>query len=133
MFLCAAIKALCIILLTQVYAQNEELRTQLTESKRIENVLLEHMNKAENKLSILHEDYHKLKVLFNAEELNTQINILRRKFNDVKSELGSIDVIKVNCIEEVKICYVNVCMLRQLVGIIASHFIFSWVGYIDIV
>ena len=97
--------AVTIILLTQVYAQNQELRTELKESKRIEKVLLEHVNKAEEKLSVLHEDYDKLKVLSGTEELETQINLLRRKFNDVKSEFGSIDVIKIHCIEEVKSNY----------------------------
>ena len=89
--------------MTQVYAQNQELQTELEESKRIEKVLLEHINKAEQKLSDLHEDYDKLKVLSGTEELETQINLLRRKFNDVKSEFGGIDVIKIHCIEEVKI------------------------------
>lgn len=81
-----------------MYAQNYELRTQLKESKRNEEVLQEQINKAEQKLSDLHE----LKIFSSGKEIETQLSIMRRKMNDVKSEFGSIDVIKMHCIGEVK-------------------------------
>ena len=88
---------------TQVYAQNQELRTQLKESKRNEEILLEQINKAKQKMSDLHKDYNELKVLSSGKEIETQLSIMRRKMNDVKSEFGNIDVIKIHCIEEVKV------------------------------
>ena len=79
----------------QVYEQNESLRTQLKESKRIENLLQEQIDKAQKKLSDLHE----LKTLSNSKDLETQLSIMQRKMSDVKSEFGSIDVIKMHYIE----------------------------------
>ena len=79
----------------QVYDQNESLRTQLKESKRTENLLQEQVDKAQKKLSDLHE----LKTLSSSEDLETQLSIMQRKMSDVKSEFGSIDTIKMHFTE----------------------------------
>ena len=79
----------------QVYEQNQSLRTQLKESKRTENLLQEQIDKAQKKLSDLHE----LKTLSSSKDLETQLSIMQRKMSDVKSEFGSIDVIKMHYIE----------------------------------
>ena len=82
---------------TQVYAQNEELRSQLEESKRIESFLRDQINKAELKFSNLRENYDKLSV----EGIEAQLKIMQRKMFDVKSEFRSIDVINLHWSEEV--------------------------------
>ena len=87
-----------------VYSQNEKLRNQLRESKRNEKVLLEQVNKAEQKLSALHENYEKLKAVCGSEEIESQLSTTKRKFNDVKSKFGSIGVIKMHYTKEVKKC-----------------------------
>ena len=87
---------------SQVYAQNDELRTQLEESKRIENLLQEQISKAEQKVSDLHEKYKKQS---RDEEIETQLKILERQIADVKSEFDKIDVIKLHRTEKVPIIY----------------------------
>ena len=79
----------------QVYDQNESLRTQLKESKRTENLLQEQVDKAQKKLSDLYE----LKTLSSSEDLETQLSIMQSKMSDVKSEFGSIDIIKMHFTE----------------------------------
>ena len=81
----------------QVYEQNEVLRTQLNESKRMENLLQEQIDHTQKKLS-------ELKTLSSSEDLETQLSIMQRKLSDVKSEFGSIDIIKMHYIEEVSEC-----------------------------
>ena len=88
---------------TQVYAQNEELRTQLEGSKRNENFLQEQISKAEQKLSDLHASYDELQMLTNGEEIKTQLSVTQTKVQDLKSEFSSIDVIKMHYAEEVMI------------------------------
>ena len=56
---------------TQVFAQNEELRTQLKGSKRNENFLQEQISKAEQKLSDLHASYDELQMLTSGEEMKS--------------------------------------------------------------
>ena len=82
---------------TQVYAQNEELRSQLEESKRIESFLQDQISKVELKFSNLRENYDKL----SGEDIEAQLKIMQRRMFDVKSEFSSIDVIKLHWIEEV--------------------------------
>ena len=82
---------------TQVYAPNEELRTQLEERKRNESLLQEQISKAEQ-LSILQDYYEKLS---SDEYMETQLNIMEIKLHDVKSKFGSIDEIKMIWTEEV--------------------------------
>ena len=82
---------------TQVYAQNEGLRSQLEESKRIECFLQDQLSKVELKLSNLHKNYDKL----SGEDTEAQLKIIQRKMFDVKSEFSSIDVIKLQWSEEV--------------------------------
>ena len=82
---------------TQVYAQNEGLRSQLEESKRIECFLQDQISKVELKLSNLHKNYDKL----SGEDIEAQLKIIQRKMFDVKSEFSSIDVIKLQWSEEV--------------------------------
>ena len=88
---------------TQVYAQNEELQTQLEGSKRNENFLQEQINKAEQKLSVLHRSYDELQMLTSGEEIKTQLNVTQTKVQDLKSEFSNIDVIKMHYAEEVMI------------------------------
>ena len=57
------------------------------------------MNKAESKLSDLHENYNKLS---GDEDMETQLKIMESKMQDVKSEFVSIDVIKMHFTEEVR-------------------------------
>ena len=82
---------------TQVYAQNEGLRSQLEESKRIESFLQDQISKVELKFSNLRENYDKL----SGEDIEAQLKIMQRKMFEVKSEFSSIDVIKLNWSEEV--------------------------------
>ena len=82
---------------TQVYAQNEELQSQLEESKRIESFLQDQISKVELKFSNLRENYDKLSV----EGIEAQLKIMQRKMFDVNSEFSSIDVIKLHWSEEV--------------------------------
>ena len=82
---------------TQVYAQNEELRSQLEESKRTESFLQDQMCKVELKFSNLCENYDKL----SGEDTEAQLKIMQRRMFDVKSEFSSIDVIKLHWSEEV--------------------------------
>ena len=88
---------------TQVYAQNEELRTQLEGSKRNENLLQEQISKAEQKLSDLHASYDDLQMLTSGEEMKTQLSVVQRKMQDVKNEFSSIDIIKMHYAEKVMI------------------------------
>ena len=81
----------CTSILTQVYAQNDQLRTQLEQSKRIEKLLREQINKAEQKVSDLLERYDKQNT---GEDIESQLKMMQRKMLDVKNEFGSIDVIK---------------------------------------
>ena len=76
------------------------LRTQLNESKRMENLLQEQIDHTQKKLSDLHENYDELKTLSSSEDLETQLSIMQRKLSDVKSEFGSIDIIKMHYTEE---------------------------------
>ena len=82
---------------TQVYAQNEELWSQLEESKRIESFLQDQLSKVELKFSNLCENYDKL----SGEYIEAQLKIMQRKMFDVKSEFSSIDVINLHWSEEV--------------------------------
>jgi len=85
-----------------VNAQKEELRTQLKESKTYEKALQEQINKAKDKYLDLYQAHEKLKMYSNSEEIESQLNIMQRKMVDVKSAFGCIDIIKIQCIEEVK-------------------------------
>ena len=85
----------------QVNAQNVELRTQLVESKKFENALQQQNSKAEEKYSDLYQMYENLKMLSNGEEMEAQLSSLKSKMLNVKAEFGCIDVIKIQCIEEV--------------------------------
>ena len=87
---------------TQVYAQNDQLWTQLEESKRIETLLQEQIRKFEQKVSDLHENYDQQP---GGEEIETQLKIIQRKMCDVKSEFASIDLIKLHWSEEVATDY----------------------------
>ena len=87
------------------YSQNENLRNQLRESERNEKILLEQVNKAEQKLSVLHENYEKLKAVCSSEDIEIQLSTMKRKFYDVKSKFGSIGVIKMHYTKEVQTCY----------------------------
>ena len=80
-----------------MYGQNEELRSQLEESKRIESFLQDQISKAELKFSNLHEKYDKL----SGEDIEAQLKTMQRKVFDVKSEFSSIDIIKLHWSEEV--------------------------------
>ena len=93
---------------THVYAQNEELRTQLEGSKRNENFLQEQISKAEQKLSDLHRSYDELQMLTSGEEMKTQLSVMQRKVQDVKSEFSSIDVINMQYAE--KVIIINVLL-----------------------
>lgn len=104
---------------TQVYAQNQELRVQLKESKQNEIFLQEQIRREEQRLSELHEKYDKLKSYFSGEEIETQLSIeeietqlsvMQRKMHDVKSKFSNIDVIKMHCIKEVMINNMYVSM-----------------------
>ena len=85
----------------QVYGQNEELRTQLKESKRNESFLQEQISKAEQKLYDLQISNDELRMLTSGEEIKTQLGVTQRKMEDVKSDFGSIDVIKMHYTKEV--------------------------------
>ena len=82
---------------TQVYAQNEELRSQLEESKRIESFLQGQISKVELKFSNLRENYDKL----SGEDIEAQLKIMQRKMFEMKSEFSNSDVIKLHWSEEV--------------------------------
>ena len=82
---------------TQVYAQNEELRSQVEESKRIESFLQDQISKVELKFSNLRENYDKL----SGEDIEAQLKIMQRRMFDVKNEFSSIDVIKLHWSDEV--------------------------------
>ena len=83
----------------QVYAQNDQLRTQLEQSKQIESLLREQISKAEQKVSYLHESYDKQ---YGGEDIEIQLKMLQRKLLDVKNEFCSIEVIKLHWTEEVR-------------------------------
>ena len=85
----------------QVYGQNEELKTQLKESKRNESFLQEQISKAQQKLSDLQISYDELRMLSSGEEIKTQFGVIQRKMEDVKSDFASIDVIKMHYTKEV--------------------------------
>ena len=85
----------------QVYGQNEQLRTQLKESKRNESFLQEQISKAEQKLSDLQISNDELRMLTSGEEIKTQLGVTQRKMEDVKSDFGIINVIKMLYTEEV--------------------------------
>ena len=51
----------------------------------------------------VNQQYEKLKLFSNAKEVEDQLSRTQRKMIDVKSAFGTIDVIKINYIEEVKI------------------------------
>ena len=85
----------------QVYGQNEELRTQLKESKRTESFLQEQISKAEQKLSDLQISYDELRMLTSGEEIKTQLDAMQNKMQDVQSDFGSIDVIKMHYTKKV--------------------------------
>jgi len=109
-----------------VNAQNERLRTQLKESKTYEKALQEQINRAEDKYLDLYQTHEKLKMFSNSEEMEAQLSIMQRKMVDVKFVFGCIDIIKIQCIEEVKtykICYIacissNVLLLPVLLTVI---------------
>ena len=82
---------------TQVYAQNEELRSQLEESKRIESFLQDQISKVQLKFSNVCENYDKL----SGEDIEAQLKIMQRRMFEVKGEFSSIDVIKLHWSEEV--------------------------------
>ena len=86
----------------QVNLQNEELRTQLKESKTYEKALQEQISKAEEKYLDLYQTHEKLKVFSNGEEMETQLNSIQSKMVDVKSAFGCIDIIKIQSVKEVK-------------------------------
>ena len=90
-------------LYTQVYVQNEELRTQLEGSKRNENFLQEQISKAKQQLSDLHRSYDELQMLTSGEEIKTQLSVTQRKMQDVRSEFRSIDVIQMHYAKKVMI------------------------------
>ena len=91
---------ICIIIniCTQVYAKNDQLWTQLEESKRIETLLREQIRKFEKEVSDAHENYDQQP---GGEEIETQLKVIQRKLFDVKSEFASIDLIKLHWSEEV--------------------------------
>ena len=93
----------------QVYGQNEELRTQLKESKKSESFLQERISKAEQKLSDLQISYDELRMFTSGEEIKTELDVLQRKMQDVKSDYGSIGVIKMHYTKEVMFS-VDICM-----------------------
>ena len=82
---------------TQVYAQNEELRSQLQERERFQSCLQDQISKAELKFSDLREIYDKL----TGEDIEAQLKIIQRKMFEVKSEFSSNDVIKLHSSEEI--------------------------------
>ena len=89
---------------TQVYAQNEELRTQLEKSTRNESLLQEQICKAELKLSILQDYCNKLS---GGEHMETQPKIKESKLHDVKSEFSGTDEVKMTWTEEVTNDYIS--------------------------
>ena len=83
---------------TQVYAQIEELQTQLEKSKRNESLLQEEICKAELKFSILQDYCNKLS---GEEHMETQLKIKESKQHDVKSEFSGTDEVKMAWTEQV--------------------------------
>ena len=57
--------------------------------------------------------YEKLKMLSNTKEVEDQLSSMLRKMVDVKFAFGSIDVIKIKYIEQVKI--LNILYIRSYV------------------
>jgi len=104
-----------------VNAQNEGLRTQLKESKTYEKALQEQINRAKEKYLDLYQTHEKLKMFSNSEEMESLLNIMQRKMVDVKSAFGYIDIIKIQCIEEVKTynCYIA-CISSNVMVLHAS-------------
>ena len=71
------------------------------ESKKFEKSLQEQISKAEEKYLDLNQRYEKVKELSDVEEMEAHLSSLRRRMVDVKAAFGCIDVIKIQCIEEV--------------------------------
>ena len=90
----------------QVNSQNEELRIQLNERKSHEKVLKQQISKAEEKYLNLYEVHEKLKKFSNAKEMEDQLSSMQRKMTNVKCSFGSIDAIKIRCIEKVYFIYI---------------------------
>ena len=88
-----------------------ELRTQLIERKISEKVLQQQKNKAEEKYSDLYQMYEKLRMFSDGKEMEAQLSSLKSRMHDVKAEFGRIDVIKIQCIEEV-INYNNIIFIH---------------------
>ena len=82
-------------------SQNEELRTQLKESKAFEKALQQQISTAEEKFLEVNQQYEKLKVFSNAKEVEDQLSSMQRKMINVKSSFGNIDVMKIKYTEEV--------------------------------
>ena len=70
-------------------------------------MLQEQLDQAHKKLSDMHENY-KLKTLSSSEDLETQLSNIQRKMCDVRSEFGSIDIIKMRYTEEVSFVYIGI-------------------------
>ena len=85
-------------------SQNEELRTQLKESRAFEKALQQQIRKAEE----VNQQYEKLKMFSNAKEVEDQLSRMQRKMINVKSSFGSIDV-KLKYIEEVRSYTCAIC------------------------
>ena len=104
----------------QVYAQNQELRVQLKESKQSENLLQEQVKRRDQRLSDLQENYDKLKLHSSSEEIETQLSVMQRKMHDIKGEFSSIDVIKMHLTEVVMITNIYPCMY------VCNHYLYSF-------
>ena len=70
-------------------------------------MLQQQLGQAHKMLSDMHENYDKLKTLSSSEDLETQLSNIQRKMCDVRSEFGSIDIIKMHYTEEVSFAYIR--------------------------
>ena len=64
----------------------------------------------------MHENYDKLKTLSSSEDLETQLSNIQSKMCDVRSEFGSIDIIKMYYIEEVSFVYIGILCKMLIVS-----------------
>ena len=88
-------------------SQNEVLQTQLKESKTYEKALQQQISKAEEKYLEVNEMYEKLEMFCNAKQVEDQLSSMQRKLNDIKSNFGYVDVIKMKYIEEVMLIHIK--------------------------
>ena len=94
-------------------SQNEELRTQLKESRTFEKASQQQITTVEEKFLQVNQQLEKLKMFPDATKVEDQLSSMQRKMTNVKSAFGRIDVIKIKYMEEVVTPSIYICTYVQ--------------------